>query len=123
MFLLKMKQIGVLALAAVNLVLLVMAVVAARQRRPVPAVYYKVLPASLAIALLQLSVGVYFVLEGQQPHLQHVLYGILVGVGGTLQFLLRPGSASGQRYRNRPLVHAVLALFVVLVGLRSWMTG
>lgn len=123
MNMLQMKQLGVIALAAVNLVLLVWAVVAARQRRAMPAGYYRVLPVSIAIALFQLGVGAFFVLQGRIPHLQHLLYGGLVGVGALLQFLLRPGSSTGQRYRNRPLVHAVLALFVALVGIRSWMTG
>lgn len=120
---LQVKQAGVLALAAVNLVLLVWAVLTHRQRRSLPEGYYRLLPVSIGIAAFQLSVGLFFIIQGRQPHLQHLVYGGLVGVGAILQILVRPGSAVGQRYRNKPLVHAVLALFVALVGIRSWMTG
>ncbi len=120
---LQIKQFFVIALAAVNLALLVWALLAARQRRILPAGYYRLVPASIAIGAVQLGIGAFFLIQGRQPHLQHLLYGGLVGVGALLQFLLRPGTALGERYRNRPLVHGVLALFVALVGIRSWMTG
>lgn len=120
---LQVKQAGVIALAAVNLALLVWALFTGRKRRSLPGGYYRLLPVSIGIAVFQLSVGLFFIIRGRQPHLQHLFYGALVAIGALLQFLVRPGSATGQRYRHKPLVHAVLALFVALVGIRSWMTG
>ncbi|BAD39391.1 hypothetical protein [Symbiobacterium thermophilum] len=123
MFWLQVKQFFVIALATVNLVLLIWALLAHRQRRVLPAGYYRLLPASAAIGLVQVSIGMFFLIQGRIPYWQHVLYGALVGVGAVLQFVLLPGTPAGQQYRNRPLVHAAVALFVALVGIRSWMTG
>ncbi|MFO7273491.1 MAG: hypothetical protein LOD90_11155 [Symbiobacteriaceae bacterium] len=120
---LKVKQFFVVALAAVNLVLLVWALIAHRQRRALPDGYYRLLPVSAAIALAQVGIGIFFVIQGRIPYWQHVLYGTLVGLGGILQLSLLPGTRAGQQYRSRPLVLAILALFVALVAIRSWMTG
>lgn len=117
------KQAGVAALVAVNAMLLGWALMTYRRKRSLPGGYYKLLPVSSAIAAFQVTIGLYFLLEGRQIHPMHLFYGILVGAGAILQFLLRPGTASGQRYRNRPLIHAALALFVTLLAARSWMSG
>jgi len=120
---LQIKQFFVIALAAVNAALLAWALHTHRQRRALPAGYYRLVPVSAAIGIVQLGIGMFFLIQGRQPYLQHVLYGTLVGIGAVLQLVLLPGTPAGQQYRGRPLVHAVLALFVALVGIRSWMTG
>jgi len=120
---LQVKRLFVISLAAVNLVLLIWAVLTHRQRRVLPAGYYRLVPVSVAIGFLQLAIGGFFLIQGRQPYLQHLIYGGLVELGVVLQLLLRAGTRAGEQYRNKPLVHAALDLFVALVGLRSWMTG
>jgi hypothetical protein len=117
------KQFGVISLVGVNLFLLGLAVAAYRQKRPLPATYYKLLPVSPAIAAFQIAMGLFFLSKGFQVHGMHLFYGIVVGTGAALQVLLRPTTATGQRYKARPLVHAVLALAVSLVAIRSWMSA
>lgn len=118
-----LKQSGVIALAAVNATLLGWALITHRQRGSLPEGYYKLLPVSAMIAAFQVLMGLYFLVEGRQVHLMHLFYGSLVAIGAILQFQVRPATASGQRYRNKPLIHAALALFVALLAARSWMSG
>lgn len=118
-----LKQVGVVALAGMNGLLAVWAFIALRQGRALPDRYYRLLPISPVVVAMQLLIGLTFVVEGRQPHLMHMFYGFLVGTGAILQMLLRPNLASGQKYRNKPLVHIALALFVGLLSARSWMSG
>lgn len=118
-----LKQSGVVVLAAVNATLLGWALITHRRRGSLPEGYFKLLPASTAIATLQVLMGLYFLLEGRQVHLMHLFYGSLVAIGAIFQFQVRPTTASGQKYRNKPLIHAALALFVALLAARSWMSG
>lgn len=121
--LLLVKQAGVIALAAINVTLLTRAIVTHRRKGPLSEGYYQLLPASTGIAAFQVCVGLYFLLTGRQVHLMHLFYGILVASGALMQFLVRPGTALGQKYKAKPLVHAFLALFVALLAVRSWMSG
>lgn len=123
MNLLLFKDAGVIVLGAVNLALLVWAVVTYRQKRSLPEGYYRLLPISSLVAAFQVAMGLYFVLAGRQAHLMHIFYGTLVGTGALLQYLVRPGTATGQKYKAKPLIHAFLALFVALLAVRSWMSG
>lgn len=118
-----LKQLGVIGLAGINGLLAVWAVIALRQKRALPDRYYRLLPVSPAVAAMQLLIGLFFVVEGRQPHLMHIFYGVLVGTGAILQLLMRPSLATGQKYRNKPIVHIALALFVGLLSARSWMSG
>lgn len=117
------KQAGVIALALINVTLLGWAILTHRHMRPLSAGYYKLLPVSSLIAAFQVCMGIYFLVEGRQAHLMHLFYGSLVGAGALLQFLVRPTTATGQKYKAKPLIHAVLALFVALLAVRSWMSG
>ncbi|MFZ5814882.1 MAG: hypothetical protein ACOY93_06220 [Bacillota bacterium] len=123
MNLLDLKVTGVFVLAAINLRLLWFGVVAYRQKGPLPEEYYRVLPASTAVALFQVGIGLFFLLTGRRVEWMHLLYGILVGAGAILQMVLRSTTAAGQQYRGKPLVHAALALFVALLAIRSWLSG
>ncbi len=75
------------------------------------------------IAFFQVGMGLYFLWQGRVVMPMHLFYGILVGSGALAQLLVRPGTALGQKYRGKPLVHAVLSLFVGLLAARSWMAG
>lgn len=117
------KQAGVIILVLVNLVLVGWALTTHRQKRALPEGYYRLLPISTGIAAFQVSMGLYFLLTGLQVDLMHLLYGSLVATGAILQLVVRPGTATGRKYRGKPLVHAALALFVTLLSVRSWMSG
>lgn len=123
MYLLLFKQAGVIALVSINLALLVWAVATHRQKRSLPEGFYRLLPVSSLVAACQVGMGLFFLLDGRQAHPMHIFYGTLVAVGAVLQFLVRPTTAAGQKYKARPLVHAALALFVALLAVRSWMSG
>ncbi|MFZ5824239.1 MAG: hypothetical protein ACOY94_07925 [Bacillota bacterium] len=117
------KQSGVIALAAINATLIAWALITHRKRGSLPDGYYKLLPASTGIAAIQVLTGLYFLLEGRQVHLMHIFYGTLVAIGAILQYQVRKGTAAGHKYRNKPLIHAAVALFVALLAARSWMSG
>lgn len=123
LLLLKAKHAAATLLMAVNLGLLVWSFVLHRQRRPVPAGYFRLLVISAVAGLFLVGVGVYFLLQGWFPLNLHLLYGTLAGVGALLQLAVHPRSGAGKAYRLQPLVHAALALFVGLVALRSWMSA
>ena len=117
------KQIGATTLGLINLALLVRAVLAHRRRQSAPPAVYSLQAASVCVAVLQLAVGVYFVLEGRVVNGRHLFYGILVGVGVLAQAALWSRTTLGQRYRGKPLVHAFFGLLVMLAALRSWMSA
>lgn len=124
MFTVLTKQIGASLLGGINLVLVIWAVVRYRSRQSIPDGFYKLLYGSLAVAAMQLFVGLYFVLgQGKVATGRHLFYGIMVGVGALVQLLLLPKLPLGTRYRGRPLVYAFWALFVLLATFRSWMSA
>lgn len=118
-----LKQAGAIALVAMNAALLIWTLVTHRTRRVLPAGYYRLLPFSSGVAAFQVAMGLFFLAQGRQVHLMHLFYGTLVATGAILQALMRPTTATGQKYRGKPLIHAALALFVALLAARSWMSG
>ena len=101
--------------------MLVLAVIAYSRRQPLPDIYYRLLPISAAIAGATWLLGMSFLVMGLKAHFMHILYGTLVGLGALGQFLVRRHTATGQRFANRQLVHAFLALFCMLLTVRAWM--
>lgn len=116
-----LKRGGVILLVALNLVLLTWALLVYRRRGALPDGYYRLLPLSPVVAAIQLTLGVTVFARGMRPDVMHIFYGVLVGTGALLQGLLGRRTALGHRYRARPLIHLVLALFVALLSARSWM--
>lgn len=123
MFWLELKRGGAIVLIAINLVLLVWAIRAYRRKFTLADGYFKLLPFSPAVAVVQLILGVSFYASGVRPPLMHIFYGVLIGLGATGQVLVGPRTGLGQKYRAKPLVHAFLALFVALLSARSWMAA
>lgn len=118
-----LKQGGAIALIAINLVLLIRTVTAYRQKRAIPPDYFRMATASPALAAGLFAVGLYFMLEGRQAHVMHIFYGVLVILGAAAQWVLRGNSALAQTARAKPLWHAFVALFILLLAARSWMSG
>ncbi len=117
------KQTGAVLLITLNLTLLTLAFRAYRQKASLPDAYYRVLPISAAVGAAVFLTGLSFLLRGLVPHGMHVFYGVMVLLGVTAQAALRHRTALGQRYRAKPLVHLFVALFVMLLTLRSWMAA
>lgn len=118
------KQFGASILGFINLVLVIWAVMQYRRRQSVTESFYKLWPASILVSVFQVGLGLWFVLaQGKVAEKQHLLYGILVGVGAIAQVFLLPNLPLGRRYRGKPLVYAFWALFVLLLTARSWMSA
>lgn len=117
------KLIGAYTIMAFGLTQLIWGLVVHRRRRSMPPAFFAFTAALQALIAVQLSVGAYLYWRGYPLPGQHLFYGVLVGLGGAASLALRPGTATGQRYRGKPLVHAVLGLFILAVALRSWMTA
>ncbi|MDF2626361.1 MAG: hypothetical protein K0R39_192 [Symbiobacteriaceae bacterium] len=120
----QVKQTAALLLAAVNGCLLVWAILTYRRRGAMPDSYYRLLMVSPAAAAVLVAMGLAFLAQGYIAPGMHIFYGSVVGAGGLAQLALgRRRSALGHKYRARPLVHLVLALFVGLLGARAWMAA
>lgn len=120
---LQLKQGLALFVITLNLILVGWALWTYRRRQPLPDGYYRVLLVAPAVALALPLLGVLFWGQGSIVRGMHLFYGILVSLGLLAQFALRRHTAAGHRYRTRPLVHAALALFVLLLTVRSWMAA
>jgi len=116
-----LKQAGAASIAALNILLLLWAVIAYSRRQPLPDIYYKLLPISAAMVGATWLLGMGFLAMGLKAHFMHILYGTLVGLGALGQFAVRKHTATGRRFANRQLVHAFLALFCLLLTARAWM--
>jgi len=121
--LIELKRTLAAVLPSINLVLLVWALLCWRRRATLPGGFYRLLPLSPLVAAVQLILGITFVSQGLQAPLMHMFYGVLTGLGATGQALLSRRTALGQANRARPLTYAFLALFVLLLGVRSWMAA
>lgn len=106
-------------LAVLNAGLLVGALAAHFRRRPLPAAHFRGYALSHLLAAVLVIMGLTFLGRGQVAPWMHIFYGVLVTVGSVGQLVLRPKTEPGQKYRNRPLVHATLALFVLLTAGRA----
>lgn len=119
----QLKEYSALLLGAINLVLLVWTVRAYRRKVSLPALYYRLLPVSAGLAAILVGVGLWFLLRGLQPDIMHIFYGCLVSLGVIGQSVLASRLAVAHRYRSKPLVHAFLALFVMLLTARAYMSS
>lgn len=120
----QVKQTAALLLAAVNGCLFLWGIITYRRRGAMPDGYYRLLMASPALAALLVAMGLTFLTQGMRAPGMHIFYGAVVGLGASAQLVLGSRrSALGHRYRVRPLVHLVLALFVGLLGARAWMAA
>lgn len=115
------KLIGAYTIMAGGLTQLAWSLVAYRRRRSLPPAYFAFTAALHTVIAAQLALGLYLYLRGYPLPGMHLFYGLLVGLGAAAGLALRPRTATGQRYRGKPLVHAVLGLFILLLALRSWM--
>lgn len=115
------KQVGATSIAAINFLLFLWAVIAYSRRKPLPEIYYRLLPISAAMAGATWILGMSFLVMGLKAEFMHILYGTLVGLGALGQFMVRKHTVAGQRFANRQLVHAFLALFCLLLTARAWM--
>lgn len=120
---LELKRSGAMLLAGVNLVLLVWAFAAHFRRSALSDAFYKWLPFSPLVALVQVGLGLSFLARGWQVVGMHIFYGSMIGVGALAQFLLRRNTKAGHTYRARPAVYGFLSLFVMLLTIRAWMVG
>lgn len=118
-----LKRGGAILLVALNLGLLVLALLAYRRRQALSDGYYRLLTWSPVVAAVQLTLGITVFTRGMRPDVMHIFYGALVGTGALLQGLLGRRTNLGHRYRARPAVHLFLALFVALLSARSWMAA
>lgn len=121
MILLLVKQALAVGVVALNAGLLVWAIGTFRRKGPLPEGYYRWLRISPLVAITLPLLGLFFLGRGTQVEVMHIFYGVLVTLGIAAQFLLSSRRAVAQKYRTRPLVHAFLALFVMLLTARSWM--
>lgn len=118
------KQTAALLLAAVNGCLLLWAFLTYRRRGAMPEGYYRLLMASPALAAVLVAMGLTFLTQGMRAPGMHIFYGAVVGSGALAQLAVgRRRTALGHKYRTRPVVHLVLALFVGLLGARAWMAA
>lgn len=118
------KQTAASLLAAVNGCLFLWAFLTYRKREAMPDGYYRLLMTSPALAAVLVAMGLTFLTQGMRAPGMHIFYGAVVGSGAIAQLALgRRRSAVGHKYRARPLVHLVLALFVGLLGARAWMAA
>lgn len=118
---LKIAVVGIMVVG--NTALLITSLVCHRRRCILPAAYYVVVSVIQFLAVAQVAVGLWFLYRGYPLQLMHLIYGLLVFTGACLHEMLKPTRALGQIYRNRPLAHAALGLFVLLVVLRSWLSA
>lgn len=121
--LLWLKQGGASILILINLVLLVWAVVLYRRRAEIPDRFFPWLTTSTAVGLVTIAVGLYFLLEGRVATGRHLFYGIVVGVGVLGQLSLGARTSWGQKYRAKPLVYGITALWMLAAAARSWMSA
>lgn len=115
-----LKTIVAAGLTATSLALLLLALDCHRRRRPMPAVYYSVAALLQLQAAGQIAVGVYLLWRGFWVPGMHLVYAALLALGAVVLQVLAPFSPTGQAYRNRPLVHALVALFLLAVAVRAW---
>jgi len=114
-----------------NLVLALWAAVLRRLgRRVLPPAFWAALLLVLAVLALQGAAGLLLVLGGARPAAGlHLLYAVLVVLGGAAQYGLRPGAflrravvpAPGEL--DEPRVLALLCFTQALLIVRAWMTG
>lgn len=115
------KQAFAIGVIVINAVLLIWAIGTFRRKGPLPEGYYRWLRMSPLVAIALPLLGLFFLGGGAQVEVMHIFYGVLVTLGIAAQYLLASRRAVAQTYRTRPLVHAFLALFVLLLTARSWM--
>jgi len=120
--LLLVKKIGASALIAVNLCLLVWAILVYRRKKSMPWGYLQWLSASPAVAAFQVFMGVYLWLTSYRPPGMHVFYGMIIGIAATAQGVLA-WTPLRHKYRAKPVIYGFLNLVVALVAIRPWMTA
>lgn len=106
-------------LAVTNAAMLFWAVSAHVQKRPLPPAYFRGYALSHLLAALLVIMGLTFLGRGMVAPSMHIFYGLVATAGTVAQLVLRPKTAVGQRYRGKPLAHAILALAVLLAALRA----
>lgn len=113
-------KLGIAAvLVILNAGLLVGALLARAQQRPLGPWYFRGYALSHTLAALLVIMGLTFLGRGLTAPWMHILYGLLATVGTVGQLVLRPRTELGQQNKGRPLVHAVLSLFVLLAAGRA----
>lgn len=123
MSILTVKVLGVTVLALTNLALLIQAGLAYRHKRSLGEGYYRLLVISPVVGAIQVIMGFVFLAMTYRAPAMHIFYGGLVAVGALAQAGLHLRFEAGQLYRGKPLIHAFLALFVLLLSLRSYMAA
>jgi hypothetical protein len=112
-----------------NLLLAIVAGAYAVLRRPLPSWFWTVTLIVLGILAVQLTAGIAIYAAGARPRRGlHVMYALLVVIGGVVQFGLRPGGFLRRRYaadltgsEARTLGLVCLTQFALIA--RAWMTG
>jgi hypothetical protein len=118
-----LKQVGASLLMLVNLLLVIWAFLAYRQKQTLSEGFYRLQRLSPTIAFFLVVMGLFFVSQGRALPGRHLFYGIVVVVGIIGQLLLSRGTAWGQKYRAKPMIYGVLALFVLAGAARSWLSA
>ncbi len=123
--LLTVKLSGAIVLILINSFLLAGAVAAHLRRRALPPSHFRTYAFSHLVAALLVLLGLVLVgmIGLRAAPGMHIFYGLLATTGTIAQLVLRPKTAWGQKYLGSPLVHATVALLVMLTATRAIMSA